>query len=105
MHVRPAPVRRGRAGVGFCSANDYFFRMPRPEPIRNRPRPMAPAAPVVAADTESTLRFGPLNAVLLALGLFAILSGFSLLAAGNTVLAPLLLVLGFAVLVPLGIML
>jgi hypothetical protein len=46
-----------------------------------------------------------LNGVLLAAGLLAIIAGFVSLAGTSTVAAPLLLVLGFAVLVPLGIIL
>lgn len=62
----------------------------------------AAAAPA-SADTESTLRFSLSNLVLLGAGLAAIVAGFLLLGGGSTVAAPLLLVLGFAVLVPLGI--
>jgi len=73
--------------------------MPRPEPIQSR------SAPSSMADGESTLRLSPLNLALLGAGLAAIVAGFALLAGGQTVSAPLLLVLGFAVLVPLGIIL
>ncbi|MBB4638537.1 hypothetical protein [Longimicrobium terrae] len=78
--------------------------MPRPEPTRTRQR--ATAAPAIAAaDNESTLRFGPLNAALMLAGLLSIIAGFVMLAGASTVGAPLLLVLGFAILVPLGIIL
>lgn len=62
-------------------------------------------ASAVTADTESTLRVSPLNLALLGAGLAAVLVGFALLGGGATVTAPLLLVIGFAVLVPLGIIL
>lgn len=75
--------------------------MPRPIPTQSRTT--APAPP--AADTESSLRFSPLNLSVLAGGLAAILAGFLVLGGGSTVAGPLLLVLGFAVLVPLGIIL
>jgi len=52
-----------------------------------------------------SLRFSPINAVLLGVGLAAITAGYVLLARGSTVAAPLLLVLGYVVLVPLGIIL
>lgn len=65
----------------------------------------ATPASAPAADTESTLRLSPLNLSLLAGGLAAVVLGFVLLGAGQTVTAPLLLVIGFAVLVPLGIIL
>lgn len=74
--------------------------MPRPTPAQTRAAPPAPAA-----DTESTLRLSPLNLAVLASGLAAIVFGFMMLAGGSTVGAPLLLMLGFAVLVPLGIIL
>lgn len=73
--------------------------MPRPDPaVRRAPAP-APA------DTESTLRFSTVNLAVLAAGLLSIIVGFVLLGSGSTVAAPLLLMLGFAVLVPLGIIL
>lgn len=74
--------------------------MPRPEPATSR----AYAAPA-SADTESSLRFSLVNLALLGAGLAAIVLGFMLLGGGSTVAGPLLLVLGFAVLVPLGIIL
>lgn len=74
--------------------------MPRPAPTQSRA-----AAPKTAADTESTLRLSPLNLAVLAAGLAAIVFGFMMLGGASTVGAPLLLMLGFAVLVPLGIIL
>lgn len=75
--------------------------MPRPTPVQSRT-----AVPATAvSESESSLRFTPLNLAVLAGGLFAILAGFMLLGGGSTVAAPLLLVLGFAVVVPLGIIL
>jgi len=76
--------------------------MPRPSPNTSRSTASAPAS---TGDAESTLRLGPLNLSLLAAGLAAIVIGFMLLGGGSTVAAPLLLVLGFAALVPLGIIL
>lgn len=58
-----------------------------------------------AAVPQSSLRFSPINGVLLLAGLASIIAGYVLLASGSTVGAPLLLVLGYAVLVPLGIIL
>jgi hypothetical protein len=46
-----------------------------------------------------------INAIFLVAGLAAIVLGYVLLSGGSTVAAPLLLVLGYAVLVPLGIIL
>lgn len=58
-----------------------------------------------AAVPRSSLSFSMINAVLLVAGLGVITFGYMLLAGGSTVGAPLLLVLGYAVLIPLGIIL
>jgi hypothetical protein len=55
------------------------------------------------AESESSIRFGVQNLALFAAAAVAIVLGFVLLAGGSTVAAPLLLVLGYAVLIPLGI--
>jgi len=54
---------------------------------------------------QSSLRFSPINGIFLALGFAAITAAYVLLARGSTVGAPLLLVLGYGVLIPLGIIL
>jgi hypothetical protein len=64
-----------------------------------------------SAQTASTvvnrgaLRFSAINAILLAAGFASIVVGYMLLARGSNVAAPVLLVLGYAVLIPLGIIL
>lgn len=58
-----------------------------------------------AQASRVALKFSAINAILLLAGLAAIVLGYVLLAQGSTVAAPLLLVLGYAVLVPLGIIL
>lgn len=50
-----------------------------------------------------SLRWSPVNYAFLAAGLVAIAAGFVLLAGGSIVASPLLLALGYVVLVPLGI--
>jgi hypothetical protein len=57
------------------------------------------------AAAPNSLRFSPINGLLLAAGLASIVLGYVLLSNGSTVGAPLLLVLGYAVLIPLGIIL
>jgi hypothetical protein len=57
------------------------------------------------APQAGSLRFSPINGVLIALGLAVIAAGYVLLAKGSTTAAPLLLVLGYGVLIPLGIIL
>jgi len=58
-----------------------------------------------AADNPASLRFSAINGILLAAGLASIVAGYALLAQGSNVAAPVLLVLGYAVLIPLGIIL
>jgi hypothetical protein len=70
--------------------------------MKTRTRSKKHAAEVVP---QSSLRFSPINAVRVAAGLAAIAGGYVMLANGSTVGAPLLLVLGYAVLIPLGIIL
>lgn len=55
------------------------------------------------AEAAGSLRFSRANWILLAAGVAVIATGFVLLSRGSTVAAPLLLVLGYAVLIPLGI--
>lgn len=57
------------------------------------------------AAAPNSLRFSAINAILLAAGLAAITTGYVLLSRGSTVGAPLLLVIGYAVLLPLAIIL
>jgi hypothetical protein len=49
------------------------------------------------------LRFARINAVLLMAAILCLVAGYFLLAQGSTVLAPVLLVLGYCVLFPLGL--
>ena len=76
--------------------------MPRPTPSTRETRAAAPA-PAPALDQEGGVRFSMANAALIAAGLVSIIAGFVLLSGGSNVAAPLLLVLGFVVLIPLGI--
>ena len=58
-----------------------------------------------ATAPQGALRFSIRNWAVLLLGILAILAGYVLLSSGSTVAAPLLLVLGYVVLLPLGIIL
>jgi hypothetical protein len=49
------------------------------------------------------LRFGRVNGVLLGAAVLSLAAGYFLLAKGSTTLAPMLLVLGYCVLFPLGL--
>ena len=55
------------------------------------------------AASPAKLRFGLRNVVLLAVALGSLTAGYFLLARGSTTLAPILLVLGYCVLFPLGL--
>lgn len=54
------------------------------------------------ADTQS-LRFGAINLVLALAGVAALVAGYWLLARGSITAAPILLVLGYVVLLPMAI--
>jgi hypothetical protein len=53
--------------------------------------------------STARLKFGPRNYALLGAALASLAVGYVLLAAGSTTLAPILLVLGYCVLFPLGL--
>ncbi len=55
------------------------------------------------AGSPARLRFGPKNVVLLAAAVLSLIVGYVLLANGNVTAAPVLLVLGYCVLFPLGL--
>ena len=61
------------------------------------------ASTVETAPNPGALRFSAINGILLAAGAASIIAGYALLSRGSNVLAPVLLVLGYAVLIPLGI--
>jgi hypothetical protein len=57
-----------------------------------------------AAKEAAILPFGKRNYVAFAIGLAVIVLGFVFLAAGDTVIAPILLVAGYCVVIPLAIL-
>jgi hypothetical protein len=69
--------------------------MPKNAPAASRRGP--------AAEEPQTLVFSLENWLFLAAGALAVVIGYVLLAGGSTVAAPLLLVLGYLVLIPIGI--
>lgn len=52
---------------------------------------------------RSRLRYGPRNFALLGAALVSVVVGYVLLANGSTVAAPILLVLGYCLLFPVGL--
>ena len=71
--------------------------MPRPKRERR--------AAGSASSGPAPLEFSARNAVLCAAGVAALVLGYWLLAQGSVTMAPLLLVLGYVVLLPLAILL
>ncbi|MFH1891831.1 MAG: hypothetical protein ABIK83_04015 [Candidatus Zixiibacteriota bacterium] len=64
----------------------------------------APAAPANKPSRQSySLPFGKSNMMLFALGLLAVILGFVTLSLGSDTLAPILLVLGYCVIIPAAI--
>jgi len=49
--------------------------------------------------------FGRRNYIILAIGAFFIIAGFLFLALGDITIAPILLVIGYCVIIPIGILL
>ena len=79
--------------------------MPRPTPAPSRATAPTRAPAPSPTETEGALRFTPKNLALLGAGLLSIVVGYVLLGNADHTLAPLLLVLCYAVLIPLGIIL
>lgn len=58
-----------------------------------------------SAERAAALQFSGINAILAGAGLVSLVAGYVLLAQGSITAAPLLLVLGYVVLLPLAIIL
>lgn len=72
---------------------------------RNRNRGGRADGSAASADEVQSLRFSAVNAALAAAGLVSLVLGYWLLAGGSVTAAPLLLVLGYVILLPLAIIL
>jgi len=60
---------------------------------------------VQSSEPQARLQFGAVNAALFVGAALALGAGYLLLARGSTTAAPILLVLGYCVLLPLGLIL
>jgi hypothetical protein len=69
------------------------------------PRKKSGSSSAARAERSGSLRFSRVNAILGVAGLIALALGYVLLAQGSITAAPLLLVLGYVVLVPLALIL
>ncbi len=63
-----------------------------------------PAEPKVKAKLRPNIAFGRNNYILLVIGIVVIILGFVTLAKGSITLAPILLVTGYCVIIPLAIL-
>ena len=61
--------------------------------------------PKTGGSPKAPLRFSTVNGILAAAGILTVALGFFLLSEGSITAAPLLLVLGYVVLLPLAIIL
>jgi hypothetical protein len=78
--------------------------MPRPTPAQSPRRPATSSSAASSrTEGEGTVRFSLQNWILIAAGLVSIVAGYFLLDGGSVDLAPALLVLGYVILIPLGI--
>ncbi len=67
--------------------------------LTNKLQPLMPDQTLA----RSRLRFGPKNYIVLGAALASLVLGYWLLSRGSTTLAPVLLVLGYCVLFPVGL--
>ena len=72
-----------------------------PRGSRRRAAPTSKRSP----EGATALQFSGINAILGGAGLVSLIAGYALLAQGSITAAPLLLVLGYVVLLPLAIIL
>ncbi len=66
---------------------------------------MAPSKKQKKAGAVISLDFGRRNYIVLGIGVLVIIIGFLFLAGGDITISPILLVLGYCVVIPLGILL
>ena len=57
-----------------------------------------------APEADLGFRWGPVNGVVLGLGVVVLVAGFVALSKGSITLAPLLLVFGYLVLIPVSLL-
>jgi hypothetical protein len=61
--------------------------------------------PTRKEGTLATVKFSQKNTIFFGIGIVLVIAGFILLASGDTVVAPILLIVGYLVFFPLGILL
>ncbi|MBM3314637.1 DUF3098 domain-containing protein [candidate division WOR-3 bacterium] len=78
---------------------------PDRRPQKTPPREQKTAKPATPKKVRPQVALAPGNYILMAVALLTIAVGFIILARGSITAAPILLVLGYCVLVPLSLML
>jgi hypothetical protein len=68
----------------------------KPQPAKPKPAPKKPLRPMINLRKK--------NYAIMGVGLATIVAGFITLASGSITLAPILLVLGYCVLIPVGLL-
>jgi hypothetical protein len=68
----------------------------KPQPVRPKPASKKPLRPMI--------NLGKKNYAILGAGIVTIAAGFISLASGSITLAPVLLVLGYCVMIPVGLL-
>ena len=63
-----------------------------------------PSEPKAKAKLRPNIVFGRMNYILLVIGIVVIIAGFIALSKGSITLAPILLVIGYCVILPLAIL-
>lgn len=66
-------------------------------------KPVAKGKPVPKVKAETGPIFGKRNYILFAIGMVAIIVGYIFLGTGDTIISPILLVLGYCVIIPIAI--
>ena len=87
--------------MGAAFRAEYLSVMAKPNPLK--PAPKRTAGPRPTAQPRPTVSFSRVNALLLGAAAVAIAAGYGLLAGGSTTPAAFLLVIGYCVLLPIGI--
>jgi hypothetical protein len=94
----PGPAVRTESSAFVFSAFGRRYEMSPPKPTRSRPQRRGP-------ETDLGFSWGPRHSLLLALGVGVLVVGFVALSKGSITLAPLLLVFGYIVLIPVSLLL
>ena len=74
------------------------------KPVKPQPQQPARPAPQPAKKLRPQIALTKKNYIIMAAGLVSIVAGFITLSQGSTTLAPLLLVVGYCVIIPVSLL-